>query len=236
MSATAGQASLEPPREAFSMPRRLAAEGLGTALLLAAVIGSGIMGERLAGGNDALALLGNTLATGAALVVLITIFGPLSGAHFNPAVTLAFLLRRELSLGVAVAYVAAQISGAIAGVFVAHAMFAEPILQVSTKLRGGPGQALSEIVATFGLIVTILGALRFRPDFTPVAVGLYITAAYWFTASTSFANPAVTLARSLSNTFAGIAPASAPIFIVMQFLAAAAATAGCGWLFSPKNP
>jgi glycerol uptake facilitator-like aquaporin len=232
MSGTARQASLEPPREAFSTRRRLAAEGLGTALLLAVVIGSGIMGERLAGGNDAIALLGNSLATGAALVVLITIFGPLSGAHFNPAVTLAFLLRRELSLGTALAYVAAQVAGAVIGVFTAHAMFAEPILQVSTKLRDGPAQAFSEFVATFGLIATILGALRFRPEFTPVAVGLYITAAYWFTASTSFANPAVTVARSLSDTFAGIAPASAPAFIAMQLLAAAAAAGVCGWLYS----
>jgi len=232
MSGAARQASLEPPREAFSTPRRLAAEGLGTALLLAVVIGSGIMGERLAGGNDAIALLGNTLATGAALVVLITIFGPLSGAHFNPAVTLAFLLRRELSLGTAAAYVAAQLAGAVIGVFVAHAMFAEPILQVSAKLRDGPAQAFSEFVATFGLIATILGALRFRPDFTPIAVGLYITAAYWFTASTSFANPAVTVARSLSDTFAGIAPSSAPAFIATQFLGAACAAVFCGWLFS----
>lgn len=235
MSEAAGQASLEPPREQFDTPRRLAAEGLGTALLLAVVIGSGIMGERLAGGNDAIALLGNTLATGAGLVVLITIFGPLSGAHFNPAVTLAFLLRRELSLSTAFAYVAAQIAGAVTGVFVAHAMFAEPILQVSTKLRDGPAQALSEFVATFGLIATILGALRFRPDFTPVAVGLYITAAYWFTASTSFANPAVTIARSLSATFAGIAPASAPAFIAVQLLAATSAAGFCGWIFARRD-
>ena len=235
MSRAARQASLEPPREVFNTSRRLVAEGLGTALLLAVVIGSGIMGERLASGNVAIALLGNTLATGAALVVLITIFGPLSGAHFNPAVTLAFLLRRELSLGTALAYVAAQVSGAVIGVFVAHAMFAEPILQVSTKLRDGPSQAFSEFVATFGLLVTIFGALRFRPDVTPVAVGLYITAAYWFTASTSFANPAVTVARSLSDTFAGIAPASAPVFIAMQLLAAASAAGFCGWLFSPAN-
>jgi glycerol uptake facilitator-like aquaporin len=165
-------------------------------------------------------------------VVLITIFGPLSGAHFNPAVTLAFLLRRELSLATALAYVAAQVAGAVIGVFVAHAMFAEPILQVSTKLRDGPAQAFSEFIATFGLLVTIFGALRFRPDVTPVAVGLYITAAYWFTASTSFANPAVTVARSLSDTFAGIAPASAPAFIAMQLLAAAAAAGFGGWLFS----
>ncbi len=229
-------ASLEPPREAFDTPRRLVAEALGTALLLAVVVGSGIMGERLAGGNDAIALLGNTLATGAALVVLITILGPLSGAHFNPAVTLAFLLRRELPLGLALAYVAVQLAGAVTGVFVAHAMFAEPILQLSTKLRDGPAQAFSEFIATFGLVTTIFGALRFRPDVTPVAVGLYITAAYWFTASTSFANPAVTVARSLSDTFAGIAPTSAPAFIAAQLLAAAVATVFCGWLFRPAAP
>lgn len=228
-------ASLEPPREPFDLPRRLAAEALGTALLLAVVVGSGIMGEGLAGGNDAIALLGNTLATGAALVVLITVFGPLSGAHFNPAVTLAFALRREIGWRVALAYVAVQVAAGILGVFAAHAMFAEPILQVSAKLRDGPAQAFSEAVATFGLLLTILGTLRFRPDFTPVAVGLYITAAYWFTASTSFANPAVTLARSLSDTFAGIAPGSAPAFIAAQLAGAVAATALAGWLFRPAG-
>ena len=228
-------ASLEPPPEAFSLGRRLAAEGLGTALLLAIVIGSGIMGERLAGGNQAIALLGNTLATGAGLVVLITVFGPISGAHFNPAVTLAFVVRRELPARLAAAYVAAQIVGAVLGVFAAHAMFAEPILQVSAKLRDGPAQAWSEFVATFGLLAAILGTLRFRPDVTPMAVGLYITAAYWFTASTSFANPAVTLARSLSDTFAGIAPASAPAFIAAQLLGAMAAVAVFGWLLVPAE-
>jgi glycerol uptake facilitator-like aquaporin len=227
-------ASLEPPLEAFDLPRRLAAEALGTALLLAVVIGSGIMGERLAGGNTAIALLGNTLATGAALVVLITVFGPISGAHFNPAVTLVFALRRELSARRALAYLLAQLTGAVLGVFAAHAMFAEPILQVSTKLRDGPAQAFSEAVATFGLVVTILGALRFRPDFTPAAVGLYITAAYWFTASTSFANPAVTLARSLSNTFAGIAPSSAPVFIAAQVAGALAASIVMAWLLKRR--
>jgi glycerol uptake facilitator-like aquaporin len=228
-------ASLEPPREAFDPPRRLAAEALGTALLLAVVVGSGIMGERLAGGNDAIALLGNTLATGAALVVLITIFGPLSGAHFNPVVTLAFALRREIGWRLALAYVAAQVVAAVAGMFAAHAMFAEPILQVSTKLRDGPDQAFSEFVATFGLLATILGTLRFRPAFTPAAVGLYITAAYWFTASTSFANPAVTLARSLTDTFAGIAPTSAPAFIAAQIAGALAALGVAGWLFAPRG-
>jgi glycerol uptake facilitator-like aquaporin len=226
-------ASLEPPLQSFSFARRLAAEGLGTALLLAVVIGSGIMGERLSGGNAAIALLGNTLATGAGLVVLITIFGPISGAHFNPAVTLAFAVRRELRVRVAFAYVAVQFVGAWLGVLAAHAMFAEPVLQISTKLRDGPAQAWSEFVATFGLIATILGALRFRRDFTPMAVGLYITSAYWFTASTSFANPAVTFARSLSNTFAGIAPGSAPAFIAAQIAGALAAVVVFGWLLRP---
>jgi glycerol uptake facilitator-like aquaporin len=234
MSDAGGQASLEPPREAFNASRRLAAEALGTALLLAVVVGSGIMGERLAAGNDAIALLGNTLATGAGLVVLITAFGPLSGAHFNPAVTLAFAVRREISWRLAVAYAVAQLAGGVLGVLGAHAMFAEPILQVSTRLRDGPAQAFSEFVATFGLIGAILGTLRFRPDFTPVAVGLYITAAYWFTASTSFANPAVTVARSLSDTFVGIAPSSAPAFIAAQVLGALAAVAAFGWLLESK--
>jgi glycerol uptake facilitator-like aquaporin len=223
-------ASLEPPLQAFSLSRRIAAETLGTALLLAVVVGSRIMGERLAGGNAAIALLGNTIATGAGLVVLITVFGPISGAHFNPVVTLAFAIRRELPVRLGLAYVVAQLAGAVLGVFAAPAMVAESILQVSTKLRDGPAQAFSEFVATFGLIATILGTLRFKPDFTPTAVGLYITAAYWFTASTAFANPAVTLARSLSNTFAGIAPSSAPLFIVGQVLGALAAVTAFGWL------
>ena len=228
-------ASLEPPRQPFDDLRRVSAEALGTALLLAIVIGSGIMGERLSGGNDAIALLGNTLSTGAGLIVLITILGPVSGAHFNPAVTLVFALRREISWRLAGFYVAAQTVGGIAGVWLAHAMFAEPILQLSSKLRDGPSQALAEFVATFGLLATILGAVRFRPDFTPIAVGLYITAAYWFTASTSFANPAVTIARSLSDTFAGIAPVSAPAFIAAQIAGAFAASALCGWLFKTSQ-
>jgi glycerol uptake facilitator-like aquaporin len=229
-------ASLEPPREPFDLARRAVAEALGTALLLAVVVGSGIMGERLSGGNDAIALLANALATGAGLVVLITVFGPLSGAHFNPAVTLVFLVRREISAGAAAAYALAQLVGAVAGVWATHAMFAEPIWQLSTKLRDGPAQAWSEAVATFGLVLTILGALRFRPDFTPAAVGLYITAAYWFTASTSFANPAVTVARSLTDSFAGIAPASAPLFIAAQLVGALAAVLACGWLFRRSAP
>ena len=227
--------SLEPPLQRFDLPRRLVAEALGTALLLAIVIGSGIMGERLAGGNVAIALLGNTLASGAGLVVLITMFGPLSGAHFNPAVTLVFAARRELSAETSAAYIAAQVVGAAAGVWAAHLMFAEPVLQLSTKLRDGPAQAFSEGVATFGLIAAILGSLRFRPEATPFIVGLYITSAYWFTASTSFANPAVTVARSLSNTFAGIAPSSAPAFIIAQLARAAAAAALCGWLFKQER-
>jgi glycerol uptake facilitator-like aquaporin len=235
MAGAEGQASLEPPLEPFSVGRRLVAEGLGTALLLAVVIGSGIMGERLAGGNDALALLGNTLATGAALVVLIVVFGPISGAHFNPAVTLTFAVRRELSWRLAGAYVAVQITGAVLGVFAAHAMFAEPILQVSSKLREGPAQVFSEFVATFGLILTILASLRLRPAFTPMAVGLYITAAYWFTASTSFANPAVTLARCFSNTFAGIAPGSAPGFWLGQVAGTIAALAVAAYLLGPRR-
>ena len=235
MSGGDAQASLEPPRDSFSVGRRLAAEGLGTAFLLAVVVGSGIMGERLAGGNDALALLGNTLATGAALVVLIVIFGPISGAHFNPVVTMAFALRRELPWRMAAAYAGVQVAGAILGVFIAHAMFAEPILQLSTELRSGPSQAFSEFVATFGLVLTIFATLRFRPAFTPMAVGLYIIAAYWFTASTSFANPAVTLARSLSDTFAGIAPASVPGFWLGQGLGGLAALAFASWLLAPDR-
>lgn len=227
--------SLEPPLQSFDLPRRLAAEALGTALLLAIVIGSGIMGENLAGGNVAIALLGNTIATGAGLVVLITIFGPLSGAHFNPAVTLMFAIRREITWAEAAAYVLVQIIGAVLGAWLAHAMFAEPLLQISAKLRSGWSQGLSEAVATFGLIGTILGSLRFRKEATPFMVGLYITAAYWFTASTSFANPAVTIARSLSNTFAGIAPASAPLFIVCQLAGTAISARLFGWLLKRRQ-
>lgn len=218
----------------FTLTRRLAAEALGTALLLAVVIGSGVMGETLAGGNVAIALLGNTLATGAALVVLITLFGPVSGAHFNPAVTLVMALKRDVAPAAALAYVAAQTLGGVLGVWVAHAMFALPILQVSEKLREGPAQVFSEAVATFGLVGAILGVSKFRPDLTAVCVGLYITAAYWFTASTSFANPAVTLARSLSNSFAGIAPVSVPGFLIGQILGALAALLVFGWLLKEK--
>lgn len=227
------EASLEPPLESFSIGRRLVGEALGTGLLLAIVIGSGIMGDRLSGGNDALALLGNTVATGAGLVVLITIFGPLSGAHFNPAVTLVFALRGEIGHRLALGYVLAQTTGAIVGVFAAHAMFAEPAFQISTKLRDGPAQMISEAVATFGLIAAILGSLRFRPAATPMMVGLYISSAYWFTASTSFANPAVTIARAFSDTFAGIAPSSAPGFIVAQIVGAMLALGVFEWLLRP---
>jgi len=227
-------ASLEPPLEQFSTARRLFAEGLGTALLLAIVVGSGIMAERLAGGNDAVALIANAMATGAGLIVLITVFGPISGAHFNPAVTLVFALRREIGAASALAYLLVQVAGAVLGVFAAHAMFDEPVLQLSAKLRDGPGQAFAEAVATFGLIGAILGALRFRPEATPAVVGLYITAAYWFTASTSFANPAVTIARSLTDTFAGIAPTSAPAFIAAQLAGAVVAWGVFGWLLKGR--
>src|SRR5262245_19754645 len=182
--------------------QRVAAEALGTGLLLATVIGSGIMGERLAGGNVALALLGNTLATGAMLVVLITMLGPISGAHFNPAVSAVFALKKELAAGELAAYVMAQIGGGIVGVLLAHGMFDETLLQISMKARSGPAQWLSEAVAAFGLVLAILLTLRVNPSAVAAAVGLYITAAYWFTASTSFANPAVTIARAFSDTFA----------------------------------
>jgi glycerol uptake facilitator-like aquaporin len=214
-----------------TLSRRIAAEGLGTAFLLATVIGSGIMGERLAGGNLALALLGNTLPTGAMLVVLILIFGPISGAHFNPAVSVAFALRGELSWRTLMAYVLIQIATAILGVWAAHLMFDLPMLQVSTKLRFGPGQWFAEFVATFGLLLTILGCIARAPAATPYAVGLYITAAYWFTSSTSFANPAVTIARSFSDTFAGIAPTGVSGFVIAQFVGMLAAVGVGRWLW-----
>jgi glycerol uptake facilitator-like aquaporin len=214
----------------YGLGRRATSEFLGTLLLLATVAGSGIMAERLAGGNQAIALLGNTIPTGAMLVVLILIFGPISGAHFNPAVSLVFTLKGESRWRELFTYIPAQIVGAIMGVWLAHLMFAEPILQVSVKVRDGLGQGISEFVATFGLIATILGVRHRRADAVPVAVGLYITAAYWFTASTSFANPAVTLARSLTDTFSGIAPASVPAFILSQLLGAGFAMLIFGWL------
>jgi len=215
-----------------STSRELAAEALGTAFLLAAVVGSGIMGERLADGNVAIALLANTLATGAALAVLISVFGPISGAHFNPAVTLFFGLRREIELKLAPLYIVAQIAGAILGVWAAHAMFAMPILETAQKLRDGPAQWWSEFVATFGLIVTIAGAVRYSPQAAAYLVALYIVAAYWFTASTSFANPAVTIARAMTDSFAGIAPHSVAGFIAAQIAGALAGYALTGWLFS----
>lgn len=218
-----------------NLSRRLAGEALGTALLVATVVGSGIMADRLS--NDvAVSLLGNTLPTGAILVVLITIFGPISGAHFNPAVTLVFALRREIETNAALAYVAAQIAGGIAGTLLAHAMFELPILQVSATVRTGSGQWIAELVAAFGLVFTILAGLRSRPDSIPWLVGLYITAAYWFTASTSFANPAVAIARAFSNTFAGIRPADLAGFIAAELLGALLAMALAGWLLAQPKP
>lgn len=202
------------------LSRKLTAEALGTALLLATVVGSGIMAEQLAGGNVALALLCNTIATGAILFVLITMLGPLSGAHFNPAVTLAFHMRGEIGRETAAAYVAVQVLAGIAGVVLAHAMFDLAIWQVSLKVRTSPGQWISEMVATFGLVATILLTIAARPQAVAMSVGLYITSAYWFTASTSFANPAVTIARAFSDTFAGIRPADAPAFIFAQIVGA----------------
>ncbi len=218
-----------------SLTRRLCAEALGTAFLLIAVVGSGIMAERLAGGNMAVALLANAIATGAALVVLITIFAPLSGAHFNPIVSLYAALRGELPWRIAPLYMAAQFGAAIAGVWLTHAMFAVPVLELSTRLRTGAAQGLAEFIATFGLLAVIAGASRFARPSTPMLVGLYITGAYWFTASTSFANPAVTIARSLTDSFSGIAPASVPLFIAAQILAALAAAATLGALFGKSG-
>jgi glycerol uptake facilitator-like aquaporin len=217
-------------------PQRLVAEGLGTALLLATVVGSGIMAERLAGGNVAIALLGNTLPTGAILFVLITMFGPISGAHFNPAVTAVFALRKELPASDALPYIAVQIAGAVLGVWLAHLMFGESVLQLSSKMRAGPSQWLSEGVAAFGLVLTILLTVRANPSGVATAVGLYITAAYWFTASTSFANPAVTLARSLSDTFAGIRPGDVAPFVIAQMIGAAAAMYVGRWLAATESP
>lgn len=202
--------------------RAIFSEALGSFLLFATVIGSGIMAERLAGGNVAIALLGNTLATGAMLFVLVTMLGPISGAHLNPAVTLVMRLRGHIGLGTAAVYVAAQLVGGVLGVWVAHLMFGLPILQLSDKIRSDSGQWVGEGVATFGLVLTVLATARSRPDNIAASVALYITAAYWFTSSTSFANPAITIARSLSDSFAGIAPASVPAFIAAQFAGAGA--------------
>jgi len=222
---------VKPPTAArVDLPRRVAAEALGTAFLLATVIGSGIMGERLSGGNVAIALLANALATGAALVALILTFGPVSGAHFNPAVTLADASQGGLRWGEVPAYVVAQVVGSFAGVAVAHVMFGEAVFSASTHVRAGLPQLVSELVATFGLLSVIWGCVRRRASAVPFAVGAYITAAYWFTSSTSFANPAVTLARGFSNTFAGIRPVDVPAFVVAQLLGAGAATVVFRWL------
>lgn len=202
------------------MTCKLLAEAIGSFFLFACVIGSGIMGEALSGGNDAIALLGNTIATGAILVVLIAMLGPVSGAHFNPAVTLAFRIRGEISTAESAAFIAVQIVAGIAGVWAAHLMFDLPVLQYSLKARTGAGQWLGEGIATFGLVLTILGTIRVNKAWVPASVGLYITAAYWFTSSTSFANPAITIARSLSNSFAGIAPADVIGFVAAQLIGA----------------
>jgi glycerol uptake facilitator-like aquaporin len=213
-----------------SLPARLAAEFLGTAFLIAAVIGSGIMGERLSSGNVAIALLANTIATGAALVALILTFGPISGAHLNPAVTLSDAIERGIPWREALAYIAAQCAGGLAGAVIAHLMFGLPWYSLSTHVRTGPSQVLSEFIATFGLLAVIWGCSRRTPSAVPYAVASYITAAYWFTASTSFANPAVTIARAFSDTFAGIRPQDAPPFIAAQLAGALAATAVFRWL------
>ena len=215
---------------ATDLTRSAGAEALGTGLLVATVVGSGIMAAKLAGGNMAIALLGNTIATGAVLVVLITILGPLSGAHLNPAVSLVMTLRGELTVKQLFAYVLAQVAGGCLGTLAAHLMFDLPVFQLSSTLRTGPGQWLAEFVAAFGLLLTILGCVRFKPDAVAMAVGLYITAAYWFTASTSFANPAVTIARALSDTFAGISPAHVPAFVAAQIAGALAGAACWRWL------
>ena len=222
-------------KKVMTLSRRIAAETLGTAFLLAAVVGSGIMGERLADGNIAIALLANTLATGATLIALILTFGPISGAHFNPAVTLADASQGGICWSDAPAYILAQLTGALIGVVAAHLMFGEAPIQLSQHARAGGGQLFSEFVATFGLLCVILGCVRLRSEAVPVAVGLYITGAYWFTASTSFANPAVTLARAFTNTFAGIRPVDAPGFIGAQLLGAFTAIILFRWLAPTRS-
>ena len=219
----------------ISLSRRLFAEWFGTMMLVATVVGSGIMAEQLAGGNVAIALLGNTIATGAILVVLITILGPLSGAHFNPAVSFAFALRREITLKIAAIYAIWQIIGGLCGTVLAHLMFEQTVWQTSAHMRSGMAQYGSEFVATFGLLAVIFGGICYRQTAVPWLVGLYITAAYWFTASTSFANPAVTIARSFTDSFSGIFPGDMPFFIIAQMLAAAAASLVCGWLFAKQS-
>jgi glycerol uptake facilitator-like aquaporin len=220
--------------QAFDLPRRMAAEALGTGLLVATVVGSGIMAESLTR-DMAVALLGNTLPTGAILVVLITILGPISGAHFNPAVTLVFALKRDLAPRDALLYVAAQVAGGIAGTMIAHAMFAMPLWEASLKVRTGGAQWLAEGVAAFGLVATILAGIRFERASVPRLVGLYITAAYWFTSSTSFANPAVAIARSMTNSFSGIRPADLPGFIAAEFCGAVAALLLVSWLLGARG-
>lgn len=217
------------------LARRLLAEVLGSALLAGCVIGSGVLAARLADGNDAVALLGNTIATAAMLFVLITTLGPVSGAHFNPAVTLVMTLRGETPIAVAPFYVALQIIGCVLGAWLAHAMFELPVMQIATTVRAGPAQALSEGVATFALVFAILGALRWKPDAVPATVALVITAGYWWTASTSFANPAITVARALSDTFAGVRPADAPAFIAAQCVGALVAAGVAALLFAPQR-
>ena len=220
--------------DAPPLHRRIAAEALGSFFLFACVIGSGIMAQNLSGGNDAVALLGNKLATGAMLFVLITMLGPISGAHMNPAVSLVAAWHRELKWSDAAAYVLAQFAFGILGAWAAHLMFGLPTLQLSVKARHGLGQFAGEFIATFGLILTILGTVRFRREWVAPAVALYITAAYWFTSSTSFANPAITVARSLTNTFAGIAPHDVPLFIVGQLAGAGCAALVARWIFDPR--
>ena len=224
---------MQPDQRALG--QRLIAEGVGSFFLFACVIGSGIMAENLSGGNDAVALLGNTIATGAILFVLITMLGPVSGAHMNPAVSLVAASRGELRWPDAGAYIAAQLVFGILGAWAAHLMFDLPTLQLSVKARTGLGQWTGEAVATFGLILTILGTVRHRREWVPASVALYITAAYWFTSSTSFANPAITVARSLSDTFAGIAPSDVPAFVVAQLLGAGSAALTARWLFSSSD-
>ncbi|MET1412604.1 MIP/aquaporin family protein [Roseibium sp. HPY-6] len=218
----------------FSLSRRLTAEALGTAMLVGTVVGSGIMADKLSD-DVAVSLLGNTIPTGAILVVLITILGPISGAHFNPAVTFVFWLKRQLSVSEGVSYIVAQILGGICGSLIAHVMFELPILQASTTVRTGGGQWVAEVVATFGLLASILAGIRFREAAVPWLVGLYITAAYWFTASTSFANPAVAISRAFTDTFAGIRPIDLPGFIVAEFIGAALALALFSWLLTSEK-
>jgi glycerol uptake facilitator-like aquaporin len=217
------------------LPRRVVAEALGSAMLFATVIGSGIMAEALAGGNVAIALLGNTLATAAMLFVLIAMLGPVSGAHFNPAVTLVFALRRELGAGDAVLYLLAQLAGGFIGVLLAHGMFELPLMEIGVKPRTGPGQWLGEAVATFALVLTIIGTARHRANWLPIAAAAIITAGYWFTSSTSFANPAITIARSLTDSFSGIRPFDVPGFIAAQLAGAMLAGWLGGWLFAPRS-